>query len=179
MDYIKDVVIPDTNKPINSAMNLSDYFCVIGCRLIMYWYVGHSARDFFLKYLITPQKGSPIWLNHIISVRRLEKITQVMSYTNLSIPEFNDTFFQQKQIQEGWNKNMAARFDPSWVGVFCDSIHEWINLYTWHRWMFVPCKACPFVNEYHTIECTKYKIIYNVDIVEGEDQTRVMDNKEF
>ena len=35
-------------------MNLSDYFRVIVCRLIMACYVGHSARDFFLKDPITP-----------------------------------------------------------------------------------------------------------------------------
>ena len=52
--YIKDVAIPETNKRLNSAMNLSEYFRVIGCRLIMAYYVGHSVRDFFLKYLITP-----------------------------------------------------------------------------------------------------------------------------
>ena len=49
VDYINDVVIPETNKRLNSAINLSEYFCVIGCRLIMACYVGHSVRDFFLK----------------------------------------------------------------------------------------------------------------------------------
>ena len=47
IDYIKHLVIPDTNKRLNSAMNLSEYFCVIGCRLIMACYVGQSDRDFF------------------------------------------------------------------------------------------------------------------------------------
>ena len=80
-------------------MNLSEYFCVIGFRLIMAWYVGHYARDFFFKDTITPLKDAPICLNHVISGRRLENITQVMSYTNISIPEFNDSFFQQRHMQ--------------------------------------------------------------------------------
>ena len=79
MDYIKDVVIPETNKRINLAINLSGYFCVIGCHLIMACYVGPSRRDLFLKDPITPQKGALIRLNNIISGRCLEKITQVMS----------------------------------------------------------------------------------------------------
>ena len=54
MEYIKDVVIHETNKHLNSDMNLSEYFCVIGFRLIMAWYVGHYARDFFFKDTITP-----------------------------------------------------------------------------------------------------------------------------
>ena len=49
VDYIKDVVIPETNKRLKSAIILSDYFCVIGCHFIMACYVGHSVRDLFLK----------------------------------------------------------------------------------------------------------------------------------
>ena len=47
MDYIKDVVIPETNKLINSDMKLSEYFCVIGCRFIMACCVGHSVKGLF------------------------------------------------------------------------------------------------------------------------------------
>ena len=54
MEYIKDVGIPDTNKLLNSDMNLSEYFHVIGCRLIIYYNVGHSVRNFFLKDTINP-----------------------------------------------------------------------------------------------------------------------------
>ena len=71
MEYIKDVVIPDTNKHLNLDMNFREYFHVIGFHLIMDFYVGHSLRDFFLKDLVTPQKGAPIRLNHIVSWRRL------------------------------------------------------------------------------------------------------------
>ena len=96
-------------------MNLSEYSCVIGFCLIMSCCVDNSGRDFFLKDTITPHKFDPIRLNHIISESCLEKIIQVMSYTNIAIPEFNDTFLQQRQIQEGCNNNMAAHFEPSWV----------------------------------------------------------------
>ena len=54
MNYIKYAVIPVTNKRLNSAMKLSEYFRVIGCHLIMTCYVEHSVRDFFLNYPITP-----------------------------------------------------------------------------------------------------------------------------
>ena len=71
IEYIKDVVIPDTNKRLKSAMNLSEYIHAVSFRLIMDFYVGHSVRDLFLKDYITPHKGSPIRLNHSISGRRL------------------------------------------------------------------------------------------------------------
>ena len=46
MDYIKNVVIPKTNKRLNSEMSLSEYFRVIVCRLIMacYW---QNTRIFY------------------------------------------------------------------------------------------------------------------------------------
>ena len=122
MDFIMYVVIPETNKCINSTINFSEYFRVIGCRLIMGCYFGHFVRDFFLKHPITPQKGATIYINHIISGRHLDKFTQVMSFPNLAIPDFNDPFFQKRQMQKGWNNNMAAHFDPSWVSFLGESI---------------------------------------------------------
>ena len=142
-------------------------------------YVGHSGRDLFLKDPGTPYKGASVRLNHIVSGRRLEKITQVISYTSLAIAEFNDTLFQHRQTQEGWNKNMAEHFDPSWVSVLDESIQEWINRYTCPGWIFVPRKPHPFGNEYQKIVCAKYKAIYNVETVERKDQPRVMGDKEF
>ena len=59
MDYIRDIVIPETKKLLNSAMKMSDYFCVIGCRLITACDVGKSVRDFFLNDTIPPQKRLP------------------------------------------------------------------------------------------------------------------------
>ena len=177
MDYIKYLVIPDTNKRLNSNMKLSDYFHAIGCRFIMACYVGHSVRDFFLKDPINLQKGSPTRLNRIISGRRLDNITQVMSYTNIAIPEFNYPFSRQSQMQEGWNKNMAAHFETSWGSVIDESIQEWIYHYSCPVWMFVPCKPHHFGNKYSTILCAKYKVIYNVLIMEGKDRPRVMSEK--
>ena len=116
-----DVFIRENNKCLNSTMNLSEYFCVIGCRLIIACYVSHSIRDLFLKDSITPQKGSQIRLNQIISGRRLVNITKVMSYTNFAIIEFNDPFFQQRHMKEGWSKNMAENFNPSRVSVLDES----------------------------------------------------------
>ena len=179
MYYIKDVVIPETNKRLKLDMNLSEYFCVISCNLIMACYVGHSVRDFFLKDPITPHKCAPILLNHSISRRHLEKITQVKFCTNLAIPEFNYTFSKQRQMQEGRNKNTEAHFDPSWVSFLDDSTQEWINRYTWPGWMFAPHKPHPFVKQCHTIVCDKSKVVYIVDIMEGKDQPIVVVKKEF
>ena len=110
MEYIKYLVIPVTNKHLNSDMNLIEYFHVIGCHLIMACYVGHSVRDLFLKGTITPQKGASVRLNHIVSERLLQKITQVMSYTNLAIPELNDPFFPKEADAVGVEQEHGSAF---------------------------------------------------------------------
>ena len=130
MKHIKDVVIPETKKCLNSPLVRGEYFRVIGFILIMACYVGHSVGDIFFKDSITPPKGSPILPNHIISGRRLEKITQATSYKNCPIPEYGNPFFQQRQMEEVRNNNTEGIFDPSWVSVMDESIHECINSYT-------------------------------------------------
>ena len=82
-------------------------------------------------------------------------------------------------MQEGWNKNTEAHFDPSWVSVLDESIHDCINNYTCPGWIFVSCKPHPFENDYHTIVWAKSKVIYNIEIVEGKYRPRVMVEKEF
>ena len=118
MEYIKDVFITENKRYLNSAMYLSDYLCVIGCILVMDCSVDYSIRDFFLKDPITPPERWPSSASTTSSLGgAFEKITKVISYKNIAIPELNDPFFQQSQMKEGCNKNMAAHFDPSWVSV--------------------------------------------------------------
>ena len=45
--------------------------------------------------------------------------------------------------------------------------------------MFFPCKTHPFGNYYHLFACARFKVIYNVEIVEGKDRPRVMGKMEF
>ena len=74
---------------------------------------------------------------------------------------------------------MAVHFDPSCVSVIYQSIQERINYYNCPGRVFVPCKPRPFGNNYHTIVFAKSKVVYNVDIVEGEDRPILMGKKEF
>ena len=102
-----------------------------------------------------------------------------MYYKNISITEFNDPFFQQRQIQESRKKNTEAHFYPSWVSVLYDSIQEWINRYTCPGRIFVSLKPHPFGNENNKISCDRYRVIYNVEIAEGKDRPIVMGKKDF
>ena len=95
MYYIKDVVIPETNKRLKLDMNLSEYFCVIGCRLIMHCYFGHFVRDLFLKDPITPPKVAPPSTSTTSSLGGALRIplrlclTQIFSFLSSMIPFSN------------------------------------------------------------------------------------------
>ena len=59
MKYIKDIVIPNTNKCLKSTMVIGEYFRVIDFWITMSCYIGHSIRDFFLMDTIIPKKAPP------------------------------------------------------------------------------------------------------------------------
>ena len=122
-------------------------------------HVGHYVRGLFFKDTITSQKGAPVHLNYIISGRRLENITQFMSYKNFPIAYYDDPLLQQRQMGGGRNINMAENFGPSWVSVMDESMQEWINTYTFPGCVFDPHNTHTFGNEYHTIVCDISKII--------------------
>ena len=46
----------------------------------------------------------------------------------------------------------------------------WLNKYNYTGWMVVPHNLHPFGNEWHTILCALYGIIYHIELVEGKDQ---------
>ena len=103
INYIKDVIIPETSKHLKYQIVIREYFCFIVCLLIMAFYIRKYVRDLFLKHLITPKNVPPIRLNNITSVWRLDKITQAISCKNRQITAYDDPFFQQQHMEEMWN----------------------------------------------------------------------------
>ena len=79
------------------------------------------------------------------------------------------TFWEVQQMVDEWNKNMAEQFTPSWVSCLDESMSPWTNKYTCPGWMFVPRKAHPFSNEYHSVCCSTSGIMWGMELVEGKD----------
>ena len=75
-------------------------------------------------------------------------------------------------MEEGWNSNTAAQFDPSWVSVLDESIQEWIIHYIYPGQIFVQREPHPFGNKHPAIVRVLSTVIYHVDIIEGEDWPR-------
>ena len=70
---------------------------------------------------------------------------------------------------EAWNDNMSLNFSPSWVSCLDESMSQWRNRYTCPGFMFVPRKPWPFGNEYHTVCCGQSRIMWGLELVEGQD----------
>ena len=73
-----------------------------------------------------------------------------------------DRFWEIRQMQEEFNKNMQK--------VFSDEIMvKWLNEYA-PGWMAVGRKPSPFGNEYHTVACGVIHVIFWLEIVEGKSR---------
>jgi len=74
---------------------------------------------------------------------------------------------------------MKEIFYPSWALCLDESMSIWMNRYTCPGWVFCPRKPHPFGNEYHTICCAESGILFDFEIVEGNDRPREMSAAEF
>ena len=74
---------------------------------------------------------------------------------------------------------MKETFYPTWFLCVDDSMLIWMNRYTFPGWVSCPCKTHPFGNEYHTICCADTGILFNFEIVEGNDHPCDMPPAEY
>ena len=70
---------------------------------------------------------------------------------------------------DAWNTNMTEQFTPSWANCLDESMSTWTNKYSCPGQMFVQRKPWPFGNEYHTECCALSGILWQMELVEGND----------
>ena len=61
-------------------------------------------------------------------------------------------------------------FCPSWVTCLDKIMSIWFSKWTCPGWMMVPRKPHPFGNKYHTIACGLSRILFGMEIMEGNDK---------
>ena len=74
---------------------------------------------------------------------------------------------------------MVAHFDLPWFGVLDSSFQEWINRYIDLIGCLSPASSTLLRTSITQLKGDKYKVIHNVDIVEGKYKPIVMGKKEF
>lgn len=181
IDFLEEVVIPQTNKKIKGEkLTFGEFIRWIGMWELMSCFVGiPSRRDWWSTQTITVDGGAPFRLNTYMSRNRFENILNDLTYTDKPIPSYKDGFFFQRQMEDAWNANMMEEFEPSWISVLDESIQEWFNRWSCPGWMWVPRKPHPFGNERHTIACGLSGILFWSELVEGKDRPKQLGKLEF
>jgi Transposase IS4 len=181
MEYVESVIIAETSKKLKQGpLTKNEFFVWIGLWFYMGCHMGFRRRDWWAQTEPNINHGAPFRFNEYMSRNRFEDILQNLVYTNRTPPAgYVDRFFQMRQMEEAWNKNMADQFDPSWINCLDESMMEWLNQFTCPGFMCVGRKPHPFGNERHTICCALSTIMWHAEIVEGKDRSSQMGQKEF
>ena len=180
MDYVRDVIIVETNKKLKlGPLTVREFFVWLGLWLYMSCYQGIDRRSWWSQSEPCMEEGAPFRFSLFMTKNRFEDILSNLTYTNQPEPRFYDPFFNIRQMEDSWNANMEMQFDPSWANCLDESMMEWLNMYTCPGFMCVGRKPHPFGNERHTICCALSTILYRAEIVEGKDHPSELGPKKY
>ena len=141
--------------------------------------IGPQRHDFWSVAPITAFSGEPLHLGVWMSRKRFDDILSALQFTSDNPPVFVDMFWEVRSMITAWNNNMNQQFSPGYVNCLDESMSIWTNQFTCPGFMFVPHKPWPFGNEYHLVCCCLSGIMRGIDLVEGKDQLKELDKKEW
>lgn len=168
VDYVKDVIIHKINETIKPTTTYGEFLRWLGLWLLMSTTRGSHRREFWNTLPVSHFKGAPFRLGEYMDRNRFEEILKAIRYTNMTTNR-PDKFFEVRQLQDEWNKNMTKNFIPSWVSCLDESMSMWTNPFSCPGFMYVPRKPHPFGNEYHSVCCGETQVMWQVELVEGKD----------
>ena len=81
VEYIKEILLPKTNKLLKHLMDLGEFIRWLGCSFYMGWLVGISnRRDWWSTAEPRISEGVPFIINKYISRTRFESILSTLRY---------------------------------------------------------------------------------------------------
>ena len=108
-----------------------------------------------------------------------DTILVALSFTDHNPPPFLDKFWEVRQMIYAWGSNMNNTFAPGYMNCLDKSMSMWTNKFTCPGFMFVPCKPCPFRNEYHMVCCCLSGIMWGINLVKGQDHPQQLGQHEY
>lgn len=173
--WVKDVVIPATNKEINGdPLTLSEFYIYLGCHFFMACFEGISDRRLWWSSKpISMRDGAPFRLNEFISLRRYNDLTSAIRYTDKPPPDFVDRFYDVRQMIDAFNQHYAEEYIPSWLNCLDESMNSWLDKFC-PGFMSVPRKPHPLGNEYHSIADGDdgKPVMWRIKLQEGKDRPK-------
>ncbi|KAL7525460.1 hypothetical protein ACHAXR_001013, partial [Thalassiosira sp. AJA248-18] len=171
--WVLEAVIPATNKEIEGdILTLQEFYVYLGCHIFMACFEGISDRRLWWSSKpISIKEGAPFRLHEYMSLRRFNAITSAMRYTNKVPPEFEDRFFDVREMIDAFNDHYAANYSPSWLNCLDESMNSFLNKYC-PGFMSVPRKPHPLGNEYHSIADGDdgKPVMWRIKLQEGKDR---------
>ncbi|KAL7524687.1 hypothetical protein ACHAXR_004709, partial [Thalassiosira sp. AJA248-18] len=177
-EYIRDTIIPETNKNINGEnIDLQEFYVWLGCHFFMACFEGISdRRDWWSTKPVSMFEGAPFRLNEYMSLTRFKNICSAMRYTDEELPSFLDRFHDVRKILIAFNDHYGMNYSPSWMNTLDESMNSWPDKHC-PGFMCVPRKPHPFGNEYHSIADGDQgrPIMWRIKLQEGKDRPKKAD----
>ncbi|KAL7468866.1 hypothetical protein ACHAXS_012884 [Conticribra weissflogii] len=106
---------------------------------------------------------------------RFLQLTGAMTYTNNQPPNFEDKFFDVRQIINAFNMHYESNYNPSWLNCLDESMSSWLNQHC-PGFMYVPCKPHPSRKKYHSIADRDQgkPILWQVKLQEGKTAQKML-----
>jgi hypothetical protein len=176
--WVKEVLIPETNKILEVELKYGEFLQFLGIWLHICTTVGHEQWDFWSKIKVEG-RDTPFKFNDIMSKYRFESILNALKYTKHEPSALKDFFWEVQKMIDAWNRNMEDEFSASWISCLDESMSKWLNQWTCPGFMVVPRKPWQCGNEYHTICCSSSGVLFALEIVEGKDAPPEAEQKEY
>jgi len=177
-DFVKNVIITETNKKLKDHMSYSEWLLFLGINLEMCTQVGFERRSYWATDSIG-KRAAPYSYREIMTRDRFEEILRNIQFTSFEPPQERDRFWEVREMIEAWNTNMERQFKPSYLNCIDESMSKWVNKWTCPGFMIVPRKPWPFGNEYHTIACASSFVLFRMELQEGKDEPPNRRQKQF
>jgi hypothetical protein len=169
VSFLKEVVIPETNKHLEGQLSYGELLRWFGLWFLMATTNGSYRHEFWSSNDIDPFRGAPYRLGCFMSRNRFDDIRTSLRLTKDNQPVYRDRFWEIRRLIAAWIDNMSTNFSPGWVACLDESMSVWTNKYTCPGFVYVPRKPHPFGNEYHSICCGITGLMFNIELREGKD----------
>lgn len=173
VEYIKNVIIPKTNRMLDHHMDYGEYLQYDGTLKLMATTFFSNKREFWSSAPVSKFQGAPFQFvpeEGDMTGNRFGAITYALAYAASSYPAYRDRFWEVREYIKAWNDNMADMFCPSFMTCLDESMSKSLNQYTTPGFIVCPRKPWPFGNEYHTIACCMSGVLFRMELVEGKDE---------
>ena len=98
MGYMKEVVLPETNKKLSPTLSYGEFLRWLGLWFLMATTYSDSRRHLWSTKIINMIKGTQMRLGKCMSRTRFEAITSSLKYTDKPPPTYKDGFWEVRRL---------------------------------------------------------------------------------